>query len=138
MLDLLRTFSLPKLALDDELVGEALRFGREIQPMGDLPATELVAELLDEGQLASAPHTLELWPRELPLAGPVVDRTGREAWLAGGARDAAARARDEVERLLSAWEPPPTDPRLDEEARRILAAGLPKGRRLPDWGPLRP
>ncbi len=137
MLDLLRTFSLPKLVLDDELAGEALRLGRDIQPMGDLPTTGFVAELLDEGQLASAPHTLEHWPRELPLAGPVIDRTGREAWLAGGARDAAARARDEVERLLAAWEPPPTDPRLDEEARLILAAGRPEGRPLPDWSPVR-
>jgi trimethylamine--corrinoid protein Co-methyltransferase len=134
MLDFLLTFSLPKLVLDDELAGQALHFARAIEPAGDLPTTDLVAELLSEGHVVTAEHTLDHWPSELYLPGAVIDRDPRERWAAQGGLDVTARATAEVERHLAAWEPPPTDPRLDEEARAIIRAGLEGDAPLPATG----
>ncbi|CAN5839875.1 trimethylamine methyltransferase family protein [soil metagenome] len=131
MLDFLLTFSLPKLVLDDELAGQALHFAREIRPTGDLPTTELVNELLAEGHLVTADHTLSHWPSELYLPGPVIDRDAREKWASKGGLDVPARATAEVERLLAAWAPPATDRGVDAEARAIISAALPEGTPLP-------
>ena len=131
MLDFLLTFSLAKLVLDDELAGQALHFARAIRPTDDLPTTALIDELLAEGHVVTAEHTLAHWPAELYLPGPVVDRDARERWQSKGAPDLPARATAEVERLLAAWEPPATDPHVDAEARAIIAAALPEGAALP-------
>jgi trimethylamine--corrinoid protein Co-methyltransferase len=133
MLDFLLTFSLPKLVLDDELAGQALHFGRDIRPSGDLPTSHLVEELLEEGNLLIAEHTLAHWPDELYLPGSVIDRDARERWGSKGALDTQARAVVEVERLLAAWQPSASDPVLDAEARAIIRAGLEEGATLPTW-----
>jgi len=133
MLDFLLTFSLPKLVLDDELAGQAIHFARAIEPAGDLPTTDLVSELLSEGHVVTAEHTLDHWPSELYLPGAVIDRDAREKWASRGSLDVPARATAEVERLLAAWEPPPTDPRVDAEARAIIATGLTEDMPLPVW-----
>ena len=124
MLDFLLVFSLPKLILDDELCGQALRFVREVKPVDDLPTRALVDQVLSEQHLIMADHTTEHWPSELYLPGRVFDRDNREAWTRAGALDAAQRATAEVERRLASYEPPETDPRADAELRRIILAGL--------------
>jgi trimethylamine--corrinoid protein Co-methyltransferase len=131
MLDYLLTFSLPKLVIDDEIAGQALHFGRLIGPAGDLPTTDLIDELLSEGHVLVTDHTMEHWPSELHLPGDVWDRDTRERWTSKGGLDVTTRASAEVERLLSAYEPPPTDPALDAEARAVIASALPAGDALP-------
>src|SRR6185369_13081835 len=88
MLDFLLVFSLPKLVLDDELCGQALRFVREVKPTDDLPARALVDQVLSEQHLIMADHTTEHWPSELYLPGPVFDRDNRENWTKAGGLDA--------------------------------------------------
>lgn len=124
MLDFLLTFSLPKLVMDDELAGQALHFGREIRPTGDLPADHLVSDLMAEGHLLVSGHTLAHWPDELHIPGPVVDRDPRERWEAKGSSDTPTRASAEVERLLKTHQPPARDERLHAEARAIIRTGL--------------
>jgi len=136
MLDFVLVFSLPKLVFDDEMCGQALHFVRETRPLDDLPAEPLVQRLLEEQHLITAPHTLEHWPRELYLTGPVVDRENRENWIRKGSKDLAGRACDEVERRLAAYRPVGTDPRLDAEMRRIIRAGLASQDALPELPPL--
>ncbi|MFV2063497.1 MAG: trimethylamine methyltransferase family protein [Chloroflexota bacterium] len=131
MLDYLLTFSLPKLVLDDELAAQAQHFARDITPAGDLPTTDLVKELLVEGHIVVADHTMEHWPAELYLPGTVIDRDARDTWASKGGLDVPARAISEVERHLAAWEQPETDPAIDKEARAIITAGLPEGAVLP-------
>lgn len=131
MLDYLLTFSLPKLVIDDEIAGQVLHFGRDITRADDLPTTELVNELLSEGNLLVSDHTREHWPSELYLPGEAWDRDARDGWAARGLLDATARATAQVERLLEAYEPPETDPRLDAEARAIITSGLSEGSELP-------
>ena len=123
MLDHLLAFSLPKLVLDAELCLQARHLVRDVAPMDDLPSTDLVRELLAEGQLLIADQTLRHWPAELHLPGPVVDRDNRERWTAAGGLDTAARATAEVERRLAAWEPVPVDAAIDAELRRLVGRG---------------
>jgi trimethylamine--corrinoid protein Co-methyltransferase len=131
MLDYLLTFSLPKLVIDDEIAAQALHFGRDIDVADDLPTTELIKELLEEGHVLMSDHTMERWPAELYLPGPVWDRDAHDQWVAKGELDMATRAAAQVDHLLDAYEPPATDLALDAEARDIIKSGLADGAELP-------
>ncbi len=131
MLDYLLTFSLPKLVIDDEIAAQALHFGRDVQPAGDIPTTELIREMFEEGHVMISKHTMEHWPTALHLPGPVWDRDARDAWVAKGESDISARATAEVERLLAAYQPPEVDAAIDTEARAIIRSGLSVEAELP-------
>jgi trimethylamine--corrinoid protein Co-methyltransferase len=135
MLDYLLVFSLEKLVFDDELCGQALHFVRQIKPVDDLPTVDLVRQLLQEEHMLTAEHTMEHWPEELYLPGPVIDRQNRENWTRDGQPHLQDRVRQEVERRLAAYRPPHTDPALVEELRGILKAGLEGNAPLPDVPP---
>ncbi|HXI45798.1 MAG TPA: trimethylamine methyltransferase family protein [Candidatus Acidoferrales bacterium] len=131
LLDFLLVFSLPKLVLDDELCGQALRFVRDVEPADDLPTRELVDQVLSEQHLIMADHTTRHWPSELYLPGPVFDRDNRENWTKAGGLDAYRRAIAAVERRLAAYQPVETEPAVDAELRRILRSGLVSQEELP-------
>jgi trimethylamine--corrinoid protein Co-methyltransferase len=131
MLDYLLTFSLPKLVVDDEIVGQVLHFASDVQVADDIPTTEIIREMLDEGHVLVSDHTMANWPTALHLPGPVWDRDAREPWTAKGEQDIETRATAEVERLLATYEQPEIDPAVDAEARAIIESGLPKGAELP-------
>ena len=124
MLDFVLTFSLPKLVLDHEFCGQALHFCRPIEPLDDLPAQQLVDDLVRDGHLLTAPHTLEHWPRELYQTDPVIDRTTRDADAAEPLADLAARAVEQVEQRLARYQPFETDPAIDAEMRRLVLDGM--------------
>jgi trimethylamine--corrinoid protein Co-methyltransferase len=131
MLDYLLTFSIPKLVVDDAIVGQVLHFGRDVQVLDDIPTTEIVREMLEEGHALMAEHTMAHWPAELHLPGPVWDRDAYDAWSAKGELDIVSRATAEVDRLLESYEMPEADPALDAEARAIIAAGMSGDGELP-------
>ncbi|MDH3519067.1 MAG: trimethylamine methyltransferase family protein [Myxococcales bacterium] len=131
MLDFLLTFSLPKLVFDNEVCGQALHFVREIEPVEDLPTTELVRALMAEDHLITAPHTLKHWPQELYLTDPVFDRENRENWEKAGSVELVQRACEGVDKRLAAYVPPETDPAVDAELRRLVQSGLEKQQDLP-------
>jgi trimethylamine---corrinoid protein Co-methyltransferase len=135
MLDFLLVFSLPKLVLDDELCGQALRFVRDVQPHDDLPTRDLVDHVLSDQHLIMADHTTNHWPTELYLPGRVFDRDNREAWTKAGALDANQRAIAEVDRRLATYSPPETDPRVEAELRRIIRSGFVSQETLPEVPP---
>jgi trimethylamine--corrinoid protein Co-methyltransferase len=131
MLDYLLTFSLPKLVIDDEIAAQALHFGRDVTERDDIPTTELIAELLEEGHLLVSDHTMEHWPAELYLPGAVWDRDAHVQWTAKGEQDIGMRANEQVEHLLDGYEPLAVDPALDAEARGIVSAAMRAGTELP-------
>jgi len=131
MLDYVLTFSLEKLVFDDELCGQALHFCRGFEVREDLPTVGLVRELLAEKHLLTAKHTLAHWPRELYLPGSVFDRTSREAWVNEGSAPIESRVRSEVDRLLSKYVSPQTDPAAEAEMISLIKAGLKTDRPLP-------
>jgi trimethylamine--corrinoid protein Co-methyltransferase len=124
MLDFLLVFSLPKLLLDDELCGQALRFVRDVRPLDDLPARSLVDEVMSQQHLIMADHTTRHWPAELYLPGRLWDRDNRENWSKAGGQDAYRRSVAEVERRLAAYQAVETDDRVVAEMDRIIRSGL--------------
>src|SRR3954470_5702379 len=123
MLDFLLVFSLPKLLLDDELCGQALRFVRDVRPLDDLPSRSLVDEVMSQQHLIMAEHTTRHWPNELYLPGRLWDRDNRENWSKSGGQDAYRRSVAEVERRLAAYQPVETDERVIVEMDRIIRSG---------------
>lgn len=135
MLDFVLTFSLPKLVFDNEVCGQCLHFVRELEVMGDLPAEQLVDDLLAEDHLITSPHTLEYWPKELYLTDPVIDRENREAWQKAGSKDLVTRATEEVEQRLAAYRPIETDAAIDKAMRDIVKSGFESQDKLPEIPP---
>ena len=131
MLDFVLTFSLPKLVFDNEVCGQALHFVRELRPLGDLPTSDLVEQLLKEDHLITAEHTLEHWPQELYLTDPVTDRANRETWEEGGSLQLYDRACQEVETRLANYTPIETDAAADAAMRELVVDGLEEQRELP-------
>ena len=135
MLDFLLVFSLPKLVFDDETCGQALHFVREAHPLGDLPANDLIDQLMADQHLIMAPHTLAHWPEELYLPNPVIERDNRENWTKAGAPDTYQRALAETERRLAAYRPIETDESIVAEMQRIIRSGFEEQTALPDLPP---
>ena len=132
MLDYLLTFSIPKLVIDDEIVGQVLHFQGDIVDTGDIPSSAIIEEMFEEGHALVAEHTMANWQTAMHLPGPVWDRDARDAWTAKGETDVVTRATAEVDRLLASYEMPEADPALDAEARAIIESGQTRDEPLPE------
>jgi trimethylamine---corrinoid protein Co-methyltransferase len=120
MLDYVNCFSFEKLVFDDEVVAHAKRFVRPIAVKEDMPATELIAELVRDKHLLTAEHTLEHWPDELYLPGPMVDRTNWDQWEDQGSRDWRRRANEVIDETLAAYEVEPLPEKTHEAIRDLF------------------
>ena len=112
-------FSYEKFVLDDEMCGmvRRLRHGFTVSP--ETLAYEVIARVGPGGNYLMEDHTVERCRSEFWKPN-VCDRGGLEAWMAGGRRDAVARARDRWQKLVRDH----TDPELDPVIRRHLDAYL--------------
>ncbi len=135
MLDFVLTFSLPKLVFDNEVCGQALHFVREIEPLEDLPTSDLVEHLMRDDHLITAEHTLKHWPQELYLTDPVIDRLNRETWEEAGSMELYDRACEQVEQRLANYTPFDTDPAIDAAMRKIVQDGFVEQQALPELPP---
>jgi trimethylamine--corrinoid protein Co-methyltransferase len=120
MLEYVNCFSLEKLVFDDEVVAHAKRFVRPVEVRGDLPAADLMDELVRDKHLLTSEHTLERWPEELYLPGPMVDRTNWDQWESQGSRDWRARALEVIDETLAAYEEEPLPQKLHHEIQGLL------------------
>jgi trimethylamine--corrinoid protein Co-methyltransferase len=120
MLDYVNCFSFEKLVFDDEVVAHAKRFVRPVEVRGDLPAAELMDELVRDKHLLTSEHTLEHWPEELYLPGPMVDRTNWDQWEAQGSKTWRDRALERIDETLAAYEEEPLPERLHAEVRDLF------------------
>jgi trimethylamine--corrinoid protein Co-methyltransferase len=134
MLDMESGFSLEKLVLDDEICGMALRLAGAHATEEDGGIVALVEELVREGHVLIADHTLRHLPGEVGWPSPVIDRAPLARWAAAGAPSLAARAAAEVERLVAAYRPTGLETpvareltaRMQAEARRVGMDRLPE------------
>jgi trimethylamine--corrinoid protein Co-methyltransferase len=120
MLDYVNCFSFEKLVFDDEVVAHAQRFVRPVEVRGDLPAGDLIAELVREHHLLTAEHTLAHWPDELYMPGPTLDRTNWDQWAEQGSRDWRARANEVIDETLASYEVEPLEQRLHCEIQELI------------------
>jgi trimethylamine--corrinoid protein Co-methyltransferase len=114
MLDYVNCFSLEKLVFDDEVVAHARRFVRPVEVRDDLPALDLINELVRDQHLLMAEHTLAHWPQELYLPGPMIDRTNWDQWAEQGSQDWRARANAVIDEKLAEYEVEPLERQLHD------------------------
>jgi trimethylamine--corrinoid protein Co-methyltransferase len=131
MLEYLIVFSLPKLVLDNDLCGQALRMVSDVQPLEDLPTLDLAREQLKEEHMLTAAHTLKHWPTQLYLPNPITDRLNRDSWTKAGSKDLMQRAIEQVNVRLSSYQPIDTDSAVVAEMERLIRSGLSSERALP-------
>jgi trimethylamine--corrinoid protein Co-methyltransferase len=120
MLDYVNCFSFEKLVFDDEVVAHAKRFVRPVEVKDDLPAAELLAELVRDKHLLTSEHTLARWPEELYLPGTMVDRTNWDQWQEQGSRDWRARANQVIDETLASYEVEPLPEAQHREIREMF------------------
>jgi trimethylamine:corrinoid methyltransferase-like protein len=77
-------------------------------------------ELVRDKHLLTAEHTLEHWPEELYLPGPMVDRTNWDQWQTQGSRDWRARAQETIAEKLGAYEEEPLPASTHAAIRRLF------------------
>ncbi|MGH9323571.1 MAG: trimethylamine methyltransferase family protein [Vicinamibacteria bacterium] len=120
MLDYVNCFSLEKLVFDDEVVAHAQRFIRPVEVKEDLPTQPLIDELVRDKHLMMSEHTLEHWPEELYLPGPMIDRTNWDQWRGEGGKTFRDRALEAIDELLGNYEVDPLDDVLHREIRDLF------------------
>ncbi|MCI0412107.1 trimethylamine methyltransferase family protein [bacterium] len=120
MLDYVNCFSLEKLVFDDEVVAHAKRFIRPVEVREDMPASDLIAELVRDKHLLTSEHTLQYWPEELYLPGPMVDRTNWDQWEDQGSHDWRERANQIINELLGSYEVEPLDEKIHTEVQDLF------------------
>ncbi len=120
MLDYVNCFSLEKLVFDDELCAHAQRFVEPVEVKEDLPTQPLIDELIREKHLMMSEHTLEHWPKELYIPGPMIDRTNWDQWEAQGSKSFKDRAAEVIEECLEDYDVEPVDPKLHQEIRSLF------------------
>ncbi len=116
MLDFINCHSTAKLVVDHEICAMVGRLRRGMEPRDDFPSLPLLRELLGEGHLLIAEHTLGHLEEEIDFPGPVIDRTGRARWVEEGHTTLGGRATAEVARLVAEHKPS----RLSESAQGAL------------------
>jgi trimethylamine--corrinoid protein Co-methyltransferase len=120
MLDFESCLSLEKLVLDNEICGMALRLIAGIEPKEDFPARPRFEELLERQHLLISKHTRRYLKEEHFMPGRVIDRASRARWQEEGGLSLHARARQEVERLIAAYEPPGLPEHVQSEMTKLM------------------
>ena len=126
MLDYVNCFSLEKLTLDDEIAAHAHRYIRPVEVVEDLPTGGLIDTLLEEGHLLMSEHTLEHWPQDLYLPGPMVDRTNWDQWEMAGEKRFKENSAGIIDEALDTYEEPPLEEKLHAEIRQLFADTCPE------------
>ena len=105
MLDFESLFSLEKLVVDNEICGMVERMLKGIEPKEDFPSQPRFEEMLKDEHLLISDHTRRYLSEEIHFPGPVIDRANRSRWQEEGSLTLGERAKAEVERIVSEYEP---------------------------------
>lgn len=105
MLDFESCFSLEKLVIDSEIIGQAKRLLRGIDVSEEPFALSVMREVGHAGNFLATEHTRRWFRREVTMPSEVVDRDFRNQWEQKGAKSSADRAHQRVEELLAGYQP---------------------------------
>jgi len=112
--------SFEKLIIDCEMLQH---MSAMLQPLKiDLAETGLEAmqEVGPGGHFFGCAHTMERY-KDAFYAPFLSDWQNSESWVLAGAKDATTRATEIWQKILAEFEPPPTDPAIDEELLAYMA-----------------
>jgi trimethylamine--corrinoid protein Co-methyltransferase len=119
MIDFLRCQSLEKLIIDAEIIGMAKRLIAGIEVRDTPIALDMMRQLAHKADHLASPHTRKWFAQELYIPSAVIDRGSLEAWKGKGSLSAKQRASEQVEKLLTSYQPTPLPPELRAELRSI-------------------
>ena len=111
--------SLEQAAIDDEMVGMAMRALRGVEVTESALAVEAIGRVGPGGHYLMDDHTLQFMRSEL-FQPQLADRQNRATWEAAGKKDTRARAAVRVEKLLREQEPPGLPPEVERAIRERL------------------
>ncbi|MCK4338712.1 MAG: trimethylamine methyltransferase family protein, partial [Candidatus Cloacimonetes bacterium] len=120
MLDFESCQSLEKLVLDNEICGMTLRMVKGIEPKEDFPAIPLLQELLKEKHLLISKHTRTHLKLEHFFPGQVINRANRPRWIEEGSTSLKERAHNEVEKLITSYEPTKISKEIQKELIQLM------------------
>jgi len=121
MLDFESCQSLEKLVLDNEICGMALRLASGIELRDDpIVSSELMREGIERKSFLSLAHTLKWFRKEAYFPGDVIDRSTLDEWQKEGAKDAARRAAERVEKILATHRPAPLDKETSAHLKELM------------------
>jgi trimethylamine--corrinoid protein Co-methyltransferase len=116
MIDFVNTFSLEKLAMDNEIIAMADRLFRGIEVNEDTMAVGLIGEMGSEGDYLTTSHTRKYFRKETYIPPEIIDKKNRPAWQAEGQKTIFDRAKEQVEKTLASHTPKP----LTEEQEKAI------------------
>ncbi|MFC1555823.1 trimethylamine methyltransferase family protein [candidate division KSB1 bacterium] len=120
MLDFESCQSLEKLVLDNEICGITLRMVEGIAPKEDFPSIPHLQELLRDGHLLISDHSRKYLRDEHYFPGPVIDRANRPRWMEEGSKTLDDRAHEEVNRIVSEYEPTKLDVSIKNKLVKLM------------------
>ncbi|MDW7738810.1 MAG: trimethylamine methyltransferase family protein [Bacillota bacterium] len=123
-LDFVNTFSLEKLAIDNEVCGMALRMQKGIDCSPESLAIDVIDELGPGGAYLEAEHTFRWFKKEPYIPSLIIDRHDRKNWEDEGSRSAFQRAQERVKEIKETHTPLPLgddrEEKLDTVTREIM------------------
>jgi trimethylamine--corrinoid protein Co-methyltransferase len=119
-LDFGLTCSLEEIVVVDEFIAMNRRLLRGIEVDRETLAVETIAQAGPGGHVMGSKHTRRHM-REVQWRPTILNRQGRDNWLADGGLDLAAKARAKAIDLLATHEVPPLPPRVAAAAGRLIA-----------------
>jgi trimethylamine--corrinoid protein Co-methyltransferase len=108
--------SLEQMAIDDDIVGMALRTLRGVEVSEQSLAGEAIERVGPGGHYLMDAHTMQFMRSDL-FYPALADRLNRPMWEAAGKLDTRARSIARVEKLLDEHEPPGLPPEVDTAIR---------------------
>ena len=114
-------FSYEKFVLDDEMCGMVRRLRRGFEVSDDTLAYDVGAKVGPGGNYLMEKHTVkrcrkEFWKPQL------CDRSGLEAWMSGGRKDALFHAHARWQKLVSEHVDPPLDAKVAQQLAEYVEA----------------
>jgi len=113
-LDLGMSVSYEKVVIDHEILGSIVRAIQGIRVDPEALAVDVIKSIGPGGHFLSHPHTLENFKKEHFI--PVLADTDKYSiWEKKGGKEIKERAKEQVQKILQAYEPKPLDKSVQEE-----------------------
>ncbi len=120
MLDFLACQSLEKLVIDAEAIAAAKRLLLGIKSHTKTLAIEHFEEFKFPGNFLKHKLTRQLYREEQYMPSAVIDRGTLRSWTEKGSKDTFFRARRQVEKLLSSYQPPEISTEKERAMNQIV------------------
>jgi trimethylamine--corrinoid protein Co-methyltransferase len=121
MLDFLACQSFEKIVFDGEIIANSKRLLEGVNQGKDIIDLDYYENFEFPGNFLKEKLTRQLYREEYYLPSPVIDRSSLREWKENQSQDAFSRAKSEVERLLSNYQPAEMDESIIHEMTDLVS-----------------